>query len=201
MRKSTLLKLAGMTLMVAVMVSLAVPSGVWAKNLKIGAILDYGFPLHVQYKKQLDAIVPDFNKKGGLDIQGEKYEVEVIAYDSKLNAETARSAVERLLYRDKVSFIMGDETADAWLPVTEANKMIVTCTGPSPKVRSPKHKYVFQSSSLNTQSPVAWAWFSETYPEMNKVCAVFTDDMKGHAEGNNLKRLCEVFGQEILDII
>jgi branched-chain amino acid transport system substrate-binding protein len=200
MRKIRAWMLYSVALLAAV-VLFAFPGGVSAKTLKIGALLDYGFPLHVQYKMQLDAIVPVFNGKGGLDIQGEKYEIEVIAYDSKLNAETARSAVERLIYRDKVTFIMGDETADAWIPLTEANKMLVTCTGPSPKVRSPKHKYVFQASSLNTQSPVAWAWFSKTYPELNKVCAVFTDDMKGHAEGNNLKRLCEVFGQEIMDII
>jgi branched-chain amino acid transport system substrate-binding protein len=201
MRKGRLFMFLRVTLTVAVMLFVAAPGGVWAKTLKIGALLDFGFPLHVQAKRQLDAIVPDFNKKGGLVIKGQKYDIELIIYDSKLNAETARSAAERLIYRDKVQFILGDETADAWLPLTEAKKMIVTCTGPSPKVRSPKHKYVFQSSSLNTQSPVGWAWFSKTYPEMKKVCAVFTDDMKGHAEGNNLRRLCDVFGQKIMDII
>jgi branched-chain amino acid transport system substrate-binding protein len=189
------------TLIVAVMLPMSASRGVWAETFKIGVLLDYGFPLHVQYKKQLDAVVPEFNKKGGLVIQGQKYEIEIITYDSKLNAETARSAAERLIYRDKVQFIMGDETADAWIPLTEANKILVICAGPSPKMRSPNHKYVFQSTSLNTQSPVAWAWFSEAHPEMKKVCAVFTDDMKGHAEGKNLERLCEVFGQKIMDII
>jgi len=188
-------------LIVAVMLPMATSKGVWAETLKIGVLLDYGFPLHVMYKNELDAIVPDFNNKGGLVIQGKKYNIEVIVYDDKFNAETARSAVERLIYRDKVKFIMGDETADAWLPLTEANKIIVTCAGPSPKVRGPDHKYVFQSTSLNTQSPVAWAWFSKAHPEMKKVCAVFTDDVKGHAEGKNLERLCEVFGQKIMDII
>jgi branched-chain amino acid transport system substrate-binding protein len=189
------------TLMVAVMFPMATSRGVWAETLKIGVILDYGFPLHVMYKNELDAIVPDFNNKGGLVIQGKKYNIEVIVYDGKFNAETARSAVERLIYRDKVKFIMGDETADAWLPLTEANKIIVTAAGPSPKVRGPDHKYVFQSTSLNTQSPVAWAWFSKAHPEMKKVSAVFTDDVKGHSEGKNLERLCEVFGQKIMDII
>jgi len=201
MRKSRLSTWFRVIWVVAVMLLMIASSGVWAETLKIGVLLDYGFPLHVQYKKQLDSIVPDFNKKGGLVIQGQKYDIEVIVYDDKFNAETARSAVERLIYKDKVKFIMGDETADAWLPLTEANKIIVTCAGPSPKVRGPNHKYVFQSTSLNTQSPVAWAWFSKTYPEMKKVCAVFTDDVKGHAEGKNLERLCEVFGQKIMDII
>jgi len=140
-----------------VMVGFAAPNGVWAKTLKIGALLNFEFPLGVQCKRELDAVIPAFNKKGGLEIKGERYTIELIVYDSKFQAETARAAVERLIYRDKVKFILGDETADAWLPVTEANKVLVVCTSPSPVVRSPKYKYVFQASSLNTMSPVAWA--------------------------------------------
>ena len=123
-------------LLAVVIFLLAAPGGVSAKTLKIGVVLDYAFPLHVSYKKSLDALVEDFNKKGGLDIQGTKYDIKLIVYDSKLNAETARSAVERLIYRDKVKFIMGDETADAWIPLTEANKILVTAASPSPKTRS-----------------------------------------------------------------
>jgi len=201
MRKGKAWMLFRIVFLAAAVCFLASPGDVAAKTLKVGALMNFSFPLHVQYKKQLDAIVPEFNKKGGLVIQGQKYDIELIVYDSKFNAETARSATERLIYRDKVHFIMGDETADAWIPLTEANKILVTCAGPSPGMRSPKHKYVFQSTSLNTQAPAAWAWFSETYPEMKKVCAVFTDDMKGHAEGKNLERLCAVFGQKIMDII
>jgi len=201
MRKGRVWMFFRVALLVSVIFLFASPGGVSAKTLKIGVVLDYAFPLHVSYKKELDAIVEDYNKKGGLNIQGEKYDIQLIVYDSKLNAETARSAVERLIYRDKVKLIMGDETADAWIPLTEANKILITAASPSPKTRSPEHKYVFQSTSLNTQSPVAWAWFSEAHPEMNKVGAVFTDDMKGHAEGKNLERLCSVFGQELVDII
>ncbi|MBW2138092.1 MAG: ABC transporter substrate-binding protein, partial [Deltaproteobacteria bacterium] len=36
---------------------------------------------------------------------------------------------------------------------------------------------------------------------MRTVGSVFTDDLKGHAEAENLRRLCKVFGQKILDII
>jgi branched-chain amino acid transport system substrate-binding protein len=172
-----------------------------AETLKVGAVMDFGFPLHVQYKKQLEAAVSDLNQKGGLVIQGKKYDIDLIVYDDKMNAETARSAVERLIYKDQVKFIMGDEVSEAWIPLTEANKILVTVAGSSPKMRAPNLKYVFQSTSLNTQSAVAWAWFSKTYPEKNKVCAVFTDDVKGRTEAKNLERLCAVFGQKITDII
>jgi branched-chain amino acid transport system substrate-binding protein len=188
-------------LVVAVMGFVAAPNGVSAKTLKIGCLLDFGFPLGIQAKRELEVIVPAFNKKGGLVIQGQRYNIDLITYDTKMSAETARAAVERLIYRDKVKFILGDETTDAWAPVTEANKILVVCLSPSPAPLSPKHKYIFQASSLHTMSPVAWAWFSETYPQMKTVGSVFTDDLKGHAEAGKLRRLCGVFGQKILDII
>jgi branched-chain amino acid transport system substrate-binding protein len=201
MRKNRSFVLSCAALMMAGMLVMGASGGAGAETLKVGAVMDFGFPLHVQYKKQLEATVPEFNKQGGLVVEGKKYEIDLVVYDSKLNAETARSAVERLIYKDKARFIMGDETADAWTPLTEANKILVTCAGPSPKMRAPNLKYVFQSTSLNTQGPVAWAWFSKTYPEMKKISAVFTDDLKGHSEGKNLERLCEVFGQKLMDII
>ncbi|MBW1996650.1 MAG: ABC transporter substrate-binding protein [Deltaproteobacteria bacterium] len=201
MKKGKLSREIWVILVGLVIVSFAAPKGVRAKTLKIGALLNFEFPLGVQCKRELDALVPVFNKKGGLEIQGERYTIDLIVYDSKFQAETARAAVERLIYRDRVKFILGDETTDAWLPVTEANKVLVVCTSPSPVVRSPGYKYVFQASSLNTMSPVAWAWFSEKYPHMRTVGSVFTDDLKGHAEAENLRRLCKVFGQKILDII
>jgi hypothetical protein len=37
-------------------------------------------------------------------------------------AETGRAAIEKLIYHDKVKFILGDPTVDAWLPITEENR-------------------------------------------------------------------------------
>ena len=207
MKSKKLLVLSGAILVAVILVVMplmaacAEPAPAEAKTLKVGALLDFGFPLGRQCQMELEAIVPAFNEKGGLVINGERYNIDLILYDSKMSAETGRAAVERLVYQDKVKFILGDETTDAWLPVTEENKVLVVATSPSPAVRGPEHEYVFQASFLNTMSPVAWAWFSETYPEMKTVGSVYTDDLKGHAEAANLERLCEVFGQEILDII
>ncbi len=82
------------------------------KTLKIGALTNLGWPLGVDFKKFLDIAIPMFNKKGGLTIGGEKYKIDIILYDTKLNPEVGRAAVERLVYRDKVKLILGDETID-----------------------------------------------------------------------------------------
>ncbi|MBA7610536.1 hypothetical protein ES703_17747 [subsurface metagenome] len=170
------------------------------KTLKIGCLVDFGFPIGMDTKKELEAIVPIFNEKGGLVIGGERYNIDLIIYDSKMSAETGKAAVERLVHQDKVKFILGDETTDAWLPVTEENKVVVVTTNPFPSILSPDLKYVFQASSLHTNPPSCWGWFSENYPELKTVGAFFSDDGKGHAEAAHLEHLCEVFGQELLSI-
>jgi hypothetical protein len=63
MQKRRLAMWVRVSLIMAVMFLLASSSGVWAETLKVGVLLDYGFPLHVMYKNELDAIVPDFNKR------------------------------------------------------------------------------------------------------------------------------------------
>lgn len=197
--------LSGLALMVTAMILMAGPNEVSAdpkvKTLKIGCLQNFEFPLGVDCVNELKAIVPVFNKKGGLVIKGQRYNIDVITYNSKFDAPTAKAAVERLIYRDKVKFIIGDETTDAWLPVTEANKVLVVATSPSPAILDPKHKYVFQASSLHTNPPSVWGWFIKKYPDMKTVGAVFTDDLKGHAEANHLRHLCKAFGQKLLDII
>ena len=208
MKSKKLLVLSGAILIAVILVAMplmaacskpAPPAEV--ETLKIGVLLDFSFPLTVQCKRELEAIVPEFNRKGGLVIQGQRYNIDLIIYDSKGSSETARAAVERLIYQDKVKFILGDDTTDSWFSITEENKVLVVCTNPVPAVRAPENKYVFQASSLNTMSLVSWAWFSEAHPEVKTVGAIFVDTSGGHAEAGNLKRLCDIFGQKLFDVI
>jgi len=199
------LMLCGLVFIFAATILMAGPKIVSAdpgeKTLKIGCLENFEFPLGMDCVNELKAIVPVYNKKGGLVIKGERYNIDVITYNSKFDTPTAKAAVERLIYRDKVKFIIGDETTDAWLPVTESNKVLVVATSPSPAILNPKLKYVFQASSLHTNPPSVWGWFTEKYPGMKTVVAAFTDDLKGHAEANHLEHLCKTFGQKLLDVI
>ena len=168
------------------------------KTLKIGSLVSLEFPLGVDCQKQLDALVPAFNKAGGLVIGGERYNIDLILYNSKMDAETGKAAVERLVHQDKVKFILGDETADAWIPVTEENKVLVAAISPSPTVLNPDYKYFFQAGPHHTQAPTIWGWLTETHPELKTVGAVFPDRLNGHAEADHLQQLCNTFGQKLV---
>jgi len=171
------------------------------KTLKVGALTNLGWPLGVSFKKAMDVAVPLFNEKGGLVIGGERYNIDLILYDTKMNPEIGRAAVERLVYEDKVKFILGDETIDAWLPVTESNKVLVIATTPSPAMLNPDNKYAFHAAHLHTQAPTMWGWFAETHPEVKTVSAAYPDNMIGHVLSGQSEALAPAFGMKILDTI
>jgi branched-chain amino acid transport system substrate-binding protein len=168
-----------------------------AAPLKIGMILDYSFPLHVAWQHQMEALIPDLNAKGGLKIGGTPYTVDLTMYDGKRNAETSRSAVQRLLTQDKVDFILGDESTDYWQPVTEAaNKLVISVT-PSPEILKPPNKMTFQSGYLNLQPAAVWGYFTDNNPNVKTVASAHPDNLQGNAEAGKTAGLAAVFGQQV----
>jgi branched-chain amino acid transport system substrate-binding protein len=170
-----------------------------AKKLKVGALTNLGWSLGVDYKKFLDVIVPWFNEQGGVTIAGQKYEIDLILYDTKMNPETARAAVERLVNRDGVKFILGDETVDAWLPLTEQNKILVICSTPTSAMFNPKNRLVFQTAWMHTQPPVVWGWFAKNYPKAKTVMGAYPDNRIGHSLAERSQKMSQVFGMKMED--
>jgi len=167
------------------------------ETLKIGMVLNFSFPLHVDWQKEMDALIPAINDAGGLDIGGKKYQIEMIMEDSKSNAETARAAVEKLVNQDKVKFILGDETVDGWLSVTEPAGVLVVANTPTPGILQPENQLAFNAGYFNTQAPIIWNWFAENYPEINSFCAAYIDAPQGQAEAGKLEALAGAFDKEI----
>jgi branched-chain amino acid transport system substrate-binding protein len=62
------------------------------------------------------------NEAGGVEIDGEKYRIEIVSVDDKYDPRAAISGMERLAYQDGVKYVIGpnvDETSSAVLPVAE----------------------------------------------------------------------------------
>ena len=101
-------------------------------TLKIGHLADMTNPLGRDDQKLVEVMVAQLNQKGGLQIGSQKYKVELLTYDTKGTAETGRAAVERLVFKDKIKVLLGEETVDAWYQVTERNKVVTVIHSPSP---------------------------------------------------------------------
>lgn len=163
------------------------------KTLKIGALINENGPTGVDFRRYLEVIAPFFNESGGLVIGGERYNIEVIRYDTKSNSETARAAVERLISRDQVKFILGDETIDAWAPLTEANKVVAIIQKPGTSIYDPRLKYVFEGSGMQTQTAPAWGWLADNFPDVKTFAFAFPDNIMGHGEHEKSAKMAAAF--------
>jgi branched-chain amino acid transport system substrate-binding protein len=62
------------------------------------------------------------NEEGGIEIDGEKYRIEIVSVDDKNDPRSATAGMERLAYQDGVDYVIGpnvDETSSAVVPVAD----------------------------------------------------------------------------------
>ena len=169
-----------------------------AKTIKVGLVTDFSLPLTMDFKKFVEAAVPAINAEGGLTCAGEKYQVELVVYDGKSEADASRSAVQRLLTEDKAQFILSDSSVDYWQALTEEAGVISIVGAPSQTMFDPKYKYSFQTAEFSSTRPATWLWAAQKFPEAKKVCAAFPDSLPGHIDSGELEAMCKYTGQEIV---
>jgi branched-chain amino acid transport system substrate-binding protein len=121
-----------------------------AETLKIGAIATLSgagtaWGMSIQGAAELAA--EDVNSKGGLEVAGKKYTVEIVAYDDKYKAADALTAINRLIFDDRIKFVagtVGSAPILAILPISTENKVITMTMGFTPKALSAEYKYSFR---------------------------------------------------------
>src|SRR6516165_7989688 len=68
-------------------------------------------------KNALQMLADDFNAKGGIDVAGKKYKVQIIPYDDKGDSVEAVNVAKRLISQDKVNAIVGAQGSGEAIPV------------------------------------------------------------------------------------
>jgi len=83
-------------------------------------------------------LAEDFNAKGGVDVGGKKYKLEIVPYDDKGDSVEAVNVVKRLISQDKVIAIVGAQGSGEAIPVAPlvngAKVPLVSSTATNPKV-------------------------------------------------------------------
>ena len=165
------------------------------KTIAIGAIGFLGWPMGLDMMRGVELMTEMDNEKGGLDIGGEKYQVKFIQYDSKHDQATAVAAANRLIFKDKVKFIISDSIfPDAWLPIADKNKVIAVVMAVSQEAFNPKYTYTFGGSAMNAQNCVLPGWFAKEYPDKKHVAIALPDTQMGHAQLPSTVASLEAFG-------
>jgi branched-chain amino acid transport system substrate-binding protein len=154
-----------------------------AKTIKIGTLGDQSGAVSYYYLPELNSIelcVDYINEMGGITVKGEKYQLELVSADTKFSAEGAVSAANKLIYDDKVQFVLGglgmENTAVG--PLFEENKIIRIqwyTEGGSEEV-SADTKYTFVGANCAVaQYSVSIPTYLEKFPDTKKVALCFAD--------------------------
>jgi len=167
------------------------------KTLNIGVVCWLGWPPGLDMFNGIQVMVDMDNANGGLVIGGERYKINLISYDSNNSQETEVAAVNKLVYEDKVKFIIADGMFDsAWLATTDQNKVLVaTMGGDYRKNLTPNWKYDFYSCFYNSLTGTLIGWVCQNRPDLvkNYVMAV-PDSMVGHMVSETTGLTWKVFG-------
>ena len=98
-------------------------------------------------KNAAEIAADQVNQAGGLDVGGRKYQVKVVAYDDKYQANEAVTVANRLVFEDKVKYIIGPVGSAPVLaiqPITEKNKVILMTLGFTSKALAADKPYTFR---------------------------------------------------------
>lgn len=146
-------------------VGVASLSAASAQSLKIGVLATLsgaGTAWGMSMKGAAELAAEDVNSKGGLEVGGKKYKIEVVTYDDNYKASDALTALNRLVFDDGIKFIvgpLGSAPALAILPVSTENKVITMTMAFTPKALSAEYKYSFRPvipSDVFSDPQVKW---------------------------------------------
>jgi branched-chain amino acid transport system substrate-binding protein len=165
------------------------------KVIKIGVSAALGYPAGLGASKCAQVLADMDNANGGVKIGDDTYTVEVVVYDSQFTPDVAISNINRLIFEDDVKYIVSDPiVVDPWLPTAEENKVLVCAASSTDPILSPDVKYGFQTGLVNSNAPVALAWFAHKFPDKKVLMFASPDSMAGHAYADLWQKAWEAFG-------
>jgi branched-chain amino acid transport system substrate-binding protein len=192
-----------MTVMLAL--GLVVPAGAAEKTLNIGVLgplsggaANYGVELVRGAEMKADEI----NKAGGLKIGGDVYKIKLISYDHKGQAADAATAANKLVFQDKVKFIIGNAvgaTCNAAQTVTEPQKVVFAFVCWGTKNLAPDKPYSFRSllSQWEAAEPF-YRWVKEKHPAIKRVAIISPNDTSGLDTNTAVVKAIKTVGLELV---
>jgi branched-chain amino acid transport system substrate-binding protein len=121
------------------------------------------------------------NDKGGIIIKGEKYLIELVPEDIKSSNEGTTAAVNKLIYDDKIQFIVGPTAfwGPASAPLCEANKMInvlgYSANTPGTLDKNTQYRILGENGTMGHVYALI-KYIKKNYPNVKSVVIVNADD-------------------------
>src|SRR5271166_6258380 len=178
-------------------------AGVSAETLRIGVIsplTGVGAPWGIAMAQAGKILATEANAKGGLDVGGQKYQVEIIAYDDQYKAAEAVSAYNRLVKQDDVKYVvmMSSASTMAVKQSIEDDDVVVLSSAVTAKAIDPDTKHLIRLTSIPANYvPPFVAWMKDNVKERS-VVIINPNDETGWEETKIDKASFEQNGFKVL---
>lgn len=154
------------------------------------------------FKNIVDMQVEEYNAKGGIRVGSDRYKLEIIYVDDKFTADGGRAAAERLVYKDKVKFILGSFSTSAVLAqqkITEPNKVVSIIDGQAKYQVNPEAPYSFRAiTGFREMCPSFAQYIHEKYPEIKKAAVLAPNNDVGRDYHEFAPRMYKYFGFDVV---
>ncbi len=168
------------------------------ETIKIGAVIWTQWPLGYDMKRGVDVMAAIDNANGGIRIGDKKYKVEFDFIESNNDQATTMSAVNKLIYEDKVQFLITEtQYPGAVFAETEKNKVICLTGTPIPTMFDPSYKYTFQGGTMMQATPEVAGWIAKNVPDIKSVDLAFPDEAGGIGYAMGVKATLEGYGIKV----
>ena len=137
------------------------------------------------------------NEAGGIDVDGKKYKIDIVYYDTKSETQTAAKLVEKLIVEDKVQFLLapfGSASVYASSTISEQYGVpMVSGQGASQIIYERGYKYIFSATADTTDYLRSSFDLAETLtPPIRKVAIIYENELFSGFCADS----CKIFAQE-----
>ncbi len=177
-----------------------------SKILKLGAINPLTGPAAqwgLNTKCTMDSLKLFFNDRGGINVKGQNYKIEMIHADDKYTVAGGRAAAEKLFYTDKVDFLVasfGAEPISGWAPLSTQEKKLAVIGGPT-WIPKPEWPYVFRVAASDDERSEALISLMKEKFACKSVLYIMTDDLVGKIAKESAIKHEKKRGLEIKDFV
>jgi len=153
----------------------------------IGPLSGGGTAWGLAAQRGIQLAIDDLNARGGIAVAGKTYKYTLVMYDDQYTGQGGKSAAERLVNQDKVSFIIGpvgSPPALGTISVTNPAKVLALTDGYAPQILKndtpDPYNYRIYNTNLEFGPPII-SYIKAHYPEIKKIGILAPNDAVGQA--------------------
>lgn len=144
----------------------------------------------------------EINAAGGLKVGGKVYTLKLVSYDHKTTAAEAATATNKLVFQDKVKFIVGNAvgaTCDAAQAITEREKVLFTFVCWGTKNLAASKPYSFREFLSQWEvAPPFYSWIAANHPKLKRLAIISPNDTSGWDTTTGVKKAAKTVGIEVV---